>query len=488
MTLTESIGPSPVVSIPDNFEGTNTYAATWDAISEVVNVKDQQSVVMLRAVAEQLDALDATQLDRSRLEDILRRLDEITTPDAPVLPSEPSAGALNYTPVALPAIDTRRASLPGAPALRQLMDIGPAPNIDEAGQAMSIDEFRDILVRERDDLLTLVRSGFDDFLTRFMPVGAIMDSAFTWLDEALNARSTGIPVHVEAQIFERHRARVDKEATRLINTAVGSWAAKGYVLPPGALAGQVAQIRRDHADQLATSSREVAIYVTDKHIENARFAIEQMLAVRNQALSLASDYMRMLLTTPGEAGSWMTAVLDNKTKLVGARVDVYRTRAGVASDVFRAQSGVDVELYKASADVELENTKVDNGTTLDRFRAALEQDKNRFTAGIEEFKARSGSSTEVYKALVDGLMRYYETSARVSGLKADTLSKTADASLRIQDSQINRDTQNARLKVDAAIEMLKMYAQQVSAAMNNLQLQSNSSYNLNESRRLDDGS
>ena len=301
MTLAESIGPSPVVSIPDNFKGTNTYAATWDAISEVVNVKDRQSVAMLRAVAEQLDALDATQLDRSRLEDILRRLDEITTPDAPVLPSEPSAGALNYTPVALPAIDARRASLPGAPALRQLMDIGPAPNIDEAGQAMSIDEFRDILVRERDDLLTLVRSGFDDFLTRFMPVGAIMDSAFTWLDEALNARSTGIPIHVEAQIFERHRARVDKEATRLINTAVGSWAAKGYVLPPGALAGQVAQIRRDHADQLATSSREVAIYVTDKHIENARFAIEQMLAVRNQALSLASDYMRMLLTTPGEA-------------------------------------------------------------------------------------------------------------------------------------------------------------------------------------------
>ena len=131
---------------------------------------------------------------------------------------------------------------------------------------------------------------------------------------------------------------------------------------------------------------------------------------------------------------------------------------------------------------------MDNSTTLDRFRAALEQDKNRFTAGIEEFKARSGSSTEVYKALVDGLMRYYETSARVSGLKADTLSKTADASLKIQDSQINRDTQNARLKVDAAIEMLKMYAQQVSAAMNNLQLQSNSSYTLNESRRLEDGS
>ncbi|WP_120967059.1 hypothetical protein [Comamonas sp. lk] len=482
--------PISVPSIRENDNSGQGYftegvmVAIWQLLVGLINNKDEQSRALLGGLLKQLDEVDAAPLNRSRLDSILARMDNLTTPEAPTLPVAPSLQPLDYTPAALPAVNARFTDLPDLPALRALMEIGAAPVVDE-GMDLSLNEFRNLFVSERDQLLALVGNAFDDFTTRFLPESGEVEAAMQWLVDAIRANGTGLPIHIEAQIWERDRARVGKETGRQVATAINSWAAKGYSIPPGAMVGQVAAIRRDAHDQLSTSSREIAIKVTEIHVENARFAVEQMLSLRNQALSQATDYMKAMMLSPQYAGTWITSMLDNRGKVAGIKADLYRAQAGVATDVFRTENGFNLDLFKAATDANLEDVKTSNSTQIEVLRAALEQDRNRFTTAIESFRARTGTELDVYKTTSDSLMRYYESAIRASGLKAEVLGKTADTAIKIDEVEVNRALTVAKLKVDQAMELLKTYAQQASAALNNMQLNSTYQASWNVSERKD---
>lgn len=482
--------PISVPSIRENDNSGQGYftegvmVAIWQLLVGLINNKDDQSRALLGGLLKQLDEVDATPLNRSRLDSILARMDNLTTPEAPTLPVVPSLQPLDYTPAALPAVNARFTDLPDLPALRALMEIGAAPVVDE-GMDLSLNEFRNLFVSERDQLLALVGNAFDDFTTRFLPESGEVEAAMQWLVDAIRANGTGLPIQIEAQIWERDRARVGKETGRQVATAINSWAAKGYSIPPGAMVGQVAAIRRDAHDQLSTSSREIAIKVTEIHVENARFAVEQMLSLRNQALSQATDYMKAMMLSPQYAGTWITSMLDNRGKVAGIKADLYRAQAGVATDVFRTENGFNLDLFKAATDANLEDVKTSNSTQIEVLRAALEQDRNRFTTAIESFRARTGTELDVYKTTSDSLMRYYESAIRASGLKAEVLGKTADTAIKIDEVEVNRALTVAKLKVDQAMELLKTYSQQASAALNNLQLNSSYQASWNVSERKD---
>lgn len=482
--------PISVPSIRENDNSGQGYftegvmVAIWQLLVGLINNKDDQSRALLGGLLKQLDEVDAAPLNRSRLDSILARMDNLTTPEAPTLPVAPSLQPLDYTPAALPAVNARFTDLPDLPALRALMEIGAAPVVDE-GMDLSLNEFRNLFVSERDQLLALVGNAFDDFTTRFLPESGEVEAAMQWLVDAIRANGTGLPIHIEAQIWERDRARVGKETGRQVATAINSWAAKGYSIPPGAMVGQVAAIRRDAHDQLSTSSREIAIKVTEIHVENARFAVEQMLSLRNQALSQATDYMKAMMLSPQYAGTWITSMLDNRGKVAGIKADLYRAQAGVATDVFRTENGFNLDLFKAATDANLEDVKTSNSTQIEVLRAALEQDRNRFTTAVESFRARTGTELDVYKTTSDSLMRYYESAIRASGLKAEVLGKTADTAIKIDEVEVNRALTVAKLKVDQAMELLKTYSQQASAALNNLQLNSSYQASWNVSERKD---
>ena len=368
--------------------------------------------------------------------------------------------------------------MPDAPGERALMDFGTPPTLDTAGDPVSMEEYRRLMLSERDALLAMVQEKFREFVAEFMPTQ--VTEAAQWLSDAIHARNTGIPIQVEAQIHERNRARIHKETARLIATAKTTWASKGYAVPPGALVGTVADLRRDALEQLSTTSRELAIYVSDKHIENARQAVEQTLNLRVQATNAALDYMKSLIVSPQQVGDWITAMIDNRTKVAQARADIFKTRADVASDVYRAQTGSDVERFKTLADISLEDARQGNATQVEIFRALLAQDQQAAQLAIEKFRARSGTDMEAYKVTTDALLRYYEAETRVAALKADVIGKTADTSMKLEELQFTQHNQIAKIRADLAMEKLKTYAQQASAALNNLQMQasSNTTYSI----------
>lgn len=471
-------------NLNDDYGMSGQYLATWRAIRDVINLKGQDTSAVDAEIQDALALIELGQFDPSRVNALIARLDSITTPPGVVLPSQPYIGGLSYNPIHLPTIDRQTADVPDAPTDRALMEFGVAPTLDSAGDPSTMQEYRQLMVVERDALLDMVQEKFRDFIAEFMPAAGYSD-ALQWLSDATQARNTGIPIQVEAQIHERNRARIAKETTRQIATAKATWAGKGFTLPPGALVGTVHDLRRDQLEQLATSSRELTIYVTDKHIENARFAVEQSLNLRNQALAAALDYMKALIVTPQQVGDWITAMIDNRTKVAQARADIFKTRAGVATDVFKAQTGADVDKFKTLADVTMEDAKQNNSSQVEVFRAMLAQEQHGAQFALEQFRARTGTDLEAYKVATSSLLQYYETETKVAALKADVIGRTADTALKLEELTFTRENQIAKMRVDVAMERLKTYAQQASAALNNLQLSAGSSTSYNIQTRTE---
>ena len=472
-----------MTTIEANAQGTEAgmtgqYAAIWNALNAVISAKTADTKSAEAEVQAYLATLDGQGFDPARVQQLVARLDNVTTPAAVVLPTAPNVGALDYTSKVLPTIVREAPDVPDAPGERALMDFGTPPTLDTAGDPVSMEEYRRLMLSERDALLAMVQEKFREFVAEFMPTQ--VTEAAQWLSDAIHARNTGIPIQVEAQIHERNRARIHKETARLIATAKTTWASKGYAVPPGALVGTVADLRRDALEQLSTTSRELAIYVSDKHIENARQAVEQTLNLRVQATNAALDYMKSLIVSPQQVGDWITAMIDNRTKVAQARADIFKTRADVASDVYRAQTGSDVERFKTLADISLEDARQGNATQVEIFRALLAQDQQAAQLAIEKFRARSGTDMEAYKVTTDALLRYYEAETRVAALKADVIGKTADTSMKLEELQFTQHNQIAKIRADLAMEKLKTYAQQASAALNNLQMQasSNTTYSI----------
>lgn len=467
----------------DNFGMQGQYAAIWAALQSVINAKTADTVEAEGQVQEYLDSIDGQGFDPTRVQQLVAKLDNVTTPAPVLLPTAPSVGALDYTSKVLPALSREMPDVPDAPGERALMDFGAPPTLDTAGDPVSLEEYRRLMLSERDALLEIVQASFKEFIAEFMPTQ--VGEATQWLSDAIHARNTGVPIAVEAQIHERNRARIHKETARQIATAKATWASKGFTLPPGALVGTVADLRRAELEQLSTASRELAIYVSDKHIENARMAVEQTLNLRVQATNAALDYMKALIVSPQQVGDWITAMIDNRTKVAQARADIFKTRADVASDVYRAQTGSDVERFKTLADISLEDARQGNSTQVEMFRALLAQDQQAAQLAIEKFRARTGTDMDAYKVTADALMRYYEAETRVAALKADVIGKTADTSMKLEELQFGQKNQIAKMRVDVALEKLKTYAQQASAALNNLQMGASSSTSYNIQTRVE---
>lgn len=462
------------------------HLAIWQVLQSVINAKGVDTNAVDQEVKAALDEVEQNKFDPARVNALVVKLDALTLPSPITMSPAPQVGVMNYAVKALPDLNLHSAHVPATPADRALMAFGSAPTLDTAGDPASLQDYQRLLTAERDALLDMVQGKFRQFIADFMPAAQPLSDAMAWLGNALHARNTGVPVHVEAQIHERNRARIHKETSRQIATAKASWAGKGFTLPPGALVGMVQDLRRDQLEQLSTSSRELVIYITEKHIENARFAVEQLMSQRVQAINAALEYMKALILSPQQAGDWLTAMIDNRTKVAQAKADIYRTSAGVATDVFKVQTDSDVGKFKTLADVSLEDARQSNSAQTERFRAVLSQEQFAFESALEQFKARTGSDLEAYKVATSAMLGYFDAQTKAAALKADVIGKTTDTAMKLEELQYTQQNQVARMRVDAAMERLKTYAQQASAALNNLQLSASSGTSYNISARSEE--
>lgn len=233
-----------------------------------------------------------------------------------------------------------------APQLGETLDIPQKPEIDfDPNQAGNLyDSIRGALE-------ATIEGKIDEFLTTYFPSPAAYSKAMAWLEKATDG-GTGIDPVIERQLWERDRTRILNESARAESEAAINWANRGFPLPPGALTGQVHQIRQDAQKKLSEQSRDIAIKRFDAGLENAKFAVKTIIDSAQAALSAASDYIKTVMMGPQLASELALSQVDAKIKVVQALTTLYAAEVGALDPVVKlavAQGDMDMRGMETNA-------------------------------------------------------------------------------------------------------------------------------------------
>ena len=454
----------------------------WKLLDGIVKDKTEVADAKLEEAIAAADRVDVV-LETARADAAVSaigairdpQLADMTTPGTPTrLPTAP-------TPGTAPAII--QAQMPALGNIDGLSDYGKPPVFDDTDE-LTMGGLRNIYENDRMVMLQELRNSFTQFMDQYFPSGGYFDKATDWLERALEANGTGIPIIVESAMWERDRARLTSESARAEDEALTAWASRGYTLPPGALVHGLNTIRAGLTNALSTQSRDIAIKVTDVHVENARFAVGQAAQIRSQAIGAAVEYVKALMVSPQYVGQWLGALIDGKSKLVGAQADVYRTRAGVATDVFKVGAQTELEKFKTTADVALESAKTQNATGLEVYRVGADVNRQQFAAELDLYRTSEQFRLEHFKTVEDRMLRYFEGELRAATAKGELLTRSGELAARLGEANARIELDKAKMQVDAAMEAAKMIATQCAAALNNMQLSASASNASNTSGRM----
>ena len=178
-------------------------------------------------------------------------------------------------------------------------------------------------------------NGFADFIRAYFPDPDYYKAALEWCNRAITVGGSGIRASVEQQLWERDRARTLSEFASASDQAENEWSARGFPMPPGALAGQKAQLRTNAAKELSGKSRDIAIKSFDTEIENVRFAVSALLDWRKNALDAAGKYIAALASAPDTAMKLSTGLANLKSDLARALTALYQAEVAAMEPTVR---------------------------------------------------------------------------------------------------------------------------------------------------------
>lgn len=176
-------------------------------------------------------------------------------------------------------------------------------------------------------LITRVATGIAEFLTAYFPIASdAYDEATNWLVNTITNGGTGIPEVIEDQIWQRGRDRINTDNSRAQAAATAEFAARGFSMPSGALAGRLQELRFDGLAKNAELSRDTAIKQIEIQIENIKFAVDKALEMRKAAMGAAVDYIRALMIGPEVASRYAFQIQDMQATLINAVSNFYNAR------------------------------------------------------------------------------------------------------------------------------------------------------------------
>lgn len=180
-----------------------------------------------------------------------------------------------------------------------------------------------------DQIVADLSGKFAGFFAEYFPNECdYLQEAQTKLCEML-AGGTGIPAHVENQIWQRDRSRVLEDVNRARDETLATFASRGFPLPPGAAAHTLRLAEVDAQNKIAQQSRDVAIKHVEILIENIKFAIQQALDYRIKGIQAAGDYIKVLALGPEIAMKLATSAAGAQAQLISAASQYYRNRIAV---------------------------------------------------------------------------------------------------------------------------------------------------------------
>ena len=244
---------------------------------------------------------------------------------------------------------------------------------------------------QRDFLLNLVPSTIANYLITYFPDTSFYEDALEWCHNAFTAGGTGINPGVEQALQQRARARVMADSERLERETETLFANRGWPMPPGALMGQLQEVRLDAGRKLAEASRDVMIKSWDSELENVRFALKQVIDQKQIALQSAQEYLKSLLMAPQIAADLAGKLVNIRSDYARNLVQLYSARtAALEPKVRLAIADADLQTRANLADQQSRLTTAD--AQMKVALSAMQVLASQTSAGLNAIGARAGIS------------------------------------------------------------------------------------------------
>lgn len=354
----------------------------------------------------------------------------INLPEKPIVvkPTDPGEAPTVTDPI-LP--DNPEYTIPNVPTLRDI-NLPDVPDVSD----YSFDE----VIPEEGDLPAPPANR--DFIWDEEKYTSELLVAYTesLLNDINNGRS-GLPEWVEQQFYDRLRNRTEESNLAQKQAAYDEFAARGFDLPPGALAARIDKIEKDSADRNAAAAREVYINQAERVIQQMQFAVTSAIQSEGQLITYTGFYMQRAL----DAAKY---VIDAGINIYNAQVAAFQlrlTRYQAAADVFKTLVEADLsrlELYKA----QLEGQRLKGELNV--------QDIQIYTAQIDAIKA----IVDVYRTEVDAVKTEVEIDAvKIEGFKAGVDAYKAKVDANIAEYQAYSE------EIRGELAKVQLYGEEVNA-------------------------
>jgi hypothetical protein len=287
-----------------------------------------------------------------------------------------------------------------------------------------------------------LQAPLDKFLYSESPYTSDLITSITGLYlDALANSSTGLSALAEDTLYNRAADRNNAETARLRAEVVDRFAAMGFPLPPGALAGAVTQVDKDNGDKLSELNREVYLDQSKRAFEYNQFIITSASQWELALAALSDKFNQRMFEVAKFAIEAQVLQFNAEVSLYNARLAAYT--AWVAAYKTRIESQLaELEYYKS----ELEAAQIKG--------QLRQQDIQFYEAQLQAVNTEVGiykTEVEAYGALA------FAQSQRIGAYKAGVDAYAAQVSAK------SDEYKSYAVQVDAELSKVKVFATDVEA-------------------------
>lgn len=258
---------------------------------------------------------------------------------------------------------------------------------------------------------------------------------------------TGLPAAIEQAIWDRGRAREDVIAKKATQEAYEEFAGRGFSLPPGALAGRVAEVAQKNREASSALSRDVAIKQAELEVENLKFSVTTGIQLEGQLMTYAGQYAQRALEAAKTTVEVAINIFNAQVALFNSHLQAYQTEASVYKDLIQAE-GLKLEQFRTEIEAQkligeinqqaiaIYKTRIDALlSAVELYKAQLEGVKTQvdvdrvriesFRATVDAYKSQVEAKTSEYQAWGESIrgevakVSIYEAQARSFGTLVD---------------------------------------------------------------------
>ena len=243
----------------------------------------------------------------------------------------------------------------------------PVPSTGFEIEAIEPDvpEVSDTLVgyeAQLEKIVALLSDQLAGFFNTYYPLSAdAYDEANAWILNQITNGGTGVNEQVAAELWQRAREKITREARSIENQITVGYAAKGYSIPPGAMLAKIENARFAGLTASGEAATTIAAKMFDAEVDMIKFAVGQALEARKMAMSAAADYIREVASAPDSAVRTYNMKDENRARMINAAADWYRARLSRDEIVLKsklAEKEMGYKIYEHRGDYEVKADSV----------------------------------------------------------------------------------------------------------------------------------